>query len=324
MHSYSKVGLASGLLIVFLLGSTSLSVSTAASTSTSSISLTLANASGVRPICAPISNTDTAGEILPAPGGAFVEDWDTGSILFCGGGVPKTVARAPLGGAGEGYYGMGEVRTKTSGLVIALMSELLRGLWICKDATTSGCGRKSAFITLPSSFCPSATLCSPMGAALDMSLNLYYVDSITANFVECTSSSGYQSCSNLPSSSALKGYSPTGLFLHGSTFYIIESSCAGKVWKGTANSLSLIASFGDQLDSIAVSNRNPSGSPHLYVADSGSCTNTPSRIVDLTDGESLPTPFILPLPTGLYGLDSSLQFTYFGYPGAAWQTTDAS
>jgi len=223
-------------------------------------------------------------------------------------------------GAGGASFGMGGIKTKAQGLVLALTSFSFPGLWLCYNATTSGCGSKSAFISLPSSFCSSQPThgCSASGTALDKSLNLFYVDAINADLVECTASSGYQSCKVLPASSAFSGFEPSGLFLRGSTFFVSDRSCSGKVWNGTSSSLSVIATVGDQLISIAVSSKNPSKALHVYVGDAGACKGVAAHVVDATDGKPLPTPFTSSM--AIEGLDSSLQFT--AYTGAAYKTPD--
>src|SRR5579871_2360406 len=151
----------------------------------------------------------------------------------------------PAGGAGEGYWGMAGIQTgnPTLGLLLLLISSILQGFWVCGHATSSGCGLSGNFITLPASFCSSEPThtCDPRGVALDNSLNVYYVDGNNAKLVECTSASNYQ-CSNLPASSALSGHVPEGLVMKGTTFYISDGGCSGKVWKGTKSSLSVIAS----------------------------------------------------------------------------------
>ncbi|MDA4130710.1 MAG: hypothetical protein OK457_08055 [Thaumarchaeota archaeon] len=284
---------------------------------------TAAGVSGVTTLCSSLPNGVKPGGIYPARSGAFVEGYDTGNIYFCSGGTSKKIATPPLGGSSPGYFGMGAIKTSSNGLVLVLVSGFLQGLWLCKHATTSGWGSKSAFIKLPAAFCSSQpqTFCDPLGTALDKSLNLYYVDALNGELVECTASSGYQSCTVLPGSSALAGHTPYGLFILGSEFYVVDGSCAGYIWAGTSSSLGIIASLGDLLDGITVSNKNPSHSPHIYVAVSGSCTSTAAHILDFNDMKSLPTP--LTSSGDLRGLDTSLQFTS-SVSGGAYQTTDTA
>jgi hypothetical protein len=178
-----------------------------------------------------------------------------------------------------------------------------------------------AFGYLPSAFCQSQQdgACVPAGTAIDKSQNLYYVDPVNEKLVECSASSNYQSCSNLQAGSVLAGSEPTGLYLKGSTIYVSgwSGTCSGKVWKGNAASLSLYKTYGDQLDSVALSNKNPSKATHVYVGASGTCTGT-AGVLDITDGTFLPTP--LSSSVNIYGLDSKLQFatTFSG----VYSTTD--
>jgi hypothetical protein len=278
-------------------------------------------ASGYVVLCSSLPGGNNAGGIYQGTGGAFVEDWNNGNLLFCSNGRAKTIATVPAGGKSAGYYGMGGIKTSAHGVVLALTTNGLQGLWLCEHATSSGCGTKSSFIHLPASFCnaESAKLCNPQGAALDSILNLYYVDVQSQKLVECTAASKYQSCTNLPASSALTGLTPTGLFLQGSTFYISDASCTGNVWEGTRTSLHVAYSVGEEVYSVAVSSKNPTKSPHVYGGLSGFCLSNPASIQDLNDGMSLPVPFSS--SSVIQGMDSLLQFTNFS-PGAAYQTTD--
>ena len=119
------------------------------------------------------------------------------------------------------------------------------------------------------------------------------------------------------------GYEPTGLYLKGSTFYVTgwaTGTCSGKVWKGTSSKLSVISSLGQQLDSVAVSTKNPSKTPYVYVGYTAICTGGGGGVYDATDGTFLPTP--LHSPANIYGLDSKLQFaTLFS---GVYKTTDSS
>jgi hypothetical protein len=274
---------------------------------------------GVTTLCASIG--DAGGAIYPGTSGAFVEGWSTGNLYFCSGGNSKIVATVPTGAPSLGYFGMGGIKTTTSGLVLAL-TNTEGGLWICKHATASACGSKSKFITLAPAFCRTevAGYCNPDGTALDKSLNLYYVDSVNVQLVECTASSYYQHCSVLPASASLSG-APEGLFMTGSTFYVSDGSCNGMVWMGTRNTLGFYAHVTESLQGIAVSSNNPSKTPHVYVTYEGACTNTPSGIFDVTDGKLLPSPFSSSTQIG--SVDSRLQFTTFD-PGMVYQTTDSS
>lgn len=248
-------------------------------------------------------------------------------LFFCGGGTSSTIATVPSGGSSTGYQAMGAAKTLTHGVVLVLASYAAHGLWLCYGATNSGCASQSAFITLPSAFCSTMkvlSVCLPNGAALDKSLNFYYVDGNNKVLVECTASSGYQSCSVLLASSALSGF-PVGLHLKGTTFYVDDASCSGKVWKGTKSSLALIATLNEELNSITTSTKNPLSAVHIYVGYSGLCTKIPAHVYDLTDKKSLPSPF--PAGALIYGLDAKLQiasYTNLTTAGAAYQTADSS
>ena len=231
-------------------------------------------------LCPSIPNypNDFPTKVFPdSTGGAFVETGD-GNLVFCGSGTTTTIATNPEPSAP--WDGMGGVNTAIYGTVLALTSYAPTpgsGLWICYGASSSGCAfGTSAFIVLPSSFCSTepAGYCEPIGTALDSSLNLYHVDYANAKLVECTASSGYQSCTNLPASSALKGYSPIGLALVGGTFYVADDSCSGRVWKGTKSSLSVIYKTGEALTDITASKNNRTKTLHIYGVFSGICKGT--------------------------------------------------
>jgi len=286
-------------------------------------------ATSVTTLCPSLPGGDNAGGIYPAKGGAFVEDWSTGNLVFCSGGTSKTIAMPPAGGASNGYWGMAGIQTTptTLGLLLLLISSSLQGFWLCGRATSAGCGLSgSVFITLPASFCSSEPThtCDPRGVALDNSLNVYYVDGNNAKLVECTYTSNYQTCSNLPASSALSGHVPEGLVLKGTSFYISDGGCSGKVWKGTKSSLSVIASKGEDLSSIALSAKNPTKTTHVYVGYAGGdCTTNPTKILDLTDRKVVFSQPFQSIGFGVPGLDSNLQFTIYS-PGAAYQASDTS
>ena len=275
--------------------------------------------SGVTTLCSSIG--DPGAGIYPGTGGAFVEGWSSGNLYSCSGGSSKLIAKVPSGAPSLGYFGMGGIKTATSGLVL-ILTNTNGGLWICKHATASGCGSKSKYITLDPAFClaEAAGFCNPDGTAVDKSLNLYYVDSANVQFVECTASSHYQACAVLPASSSLSG-APSGLFMAGNTFYVSDGSCNGMVWMGSKTTLFYYAHVTESLQGIAVSSNNPSKTPHVYVTYEGTCSNTVSGIYDVTDGKLLPTPFNSATQIG--DVDSKLQFTTFN-PGMVYQTTDIS
>ena len=151
-------------------------------------------------------------------GGAFVLDANNGNLVFCNAGTSKVIATAPpgspLGMSNCGFVcftGFGGITTTSSGVVLVLLAPPAQstpsaGLWICKGATATGCKTKSAFTLVPSTFCnnEASAICVPYGASLDSSLNLYWADPVSFAFVECTAASNYQSCKNLPSTTALQ------------------------------------------------------------------------------------------------------------------------
>jgi hypothetical protein len=258
---------------------------------------------GVKTICTTGSEIPTG--IYPGPSnGVFVEDSNTGDLLWCGMVEPIIIATPPAGGAGSGYYtGMAGVKTSL-GLVLVLDSIVSpTGMWFCEGATPSGCSIQSTFITFPSAFCASQPtgVCHPNGIALDGKLNIYYADGMNADVVKCTYASAYQSCTVLE---YLTGFAPVGIFRTSSgDLWVSDVSCSGEVWKNGVVQFTVF----EALDSITISSSNPSKSPHVYVGVSGLCTSTAAHIQDLTDGKPLPTP--LTGPTDLYGLTTKLQFT---------------
>ncbi|MFI5421424.1 MAG: hypothetical protein ACHQ1H_10700 [Nitrososphaerales archaeon] len=279
---------------------------------------------GVATLCSALPNGDYPLGIYPITGGALVEGANSGKLYFCGGGTSRLVASVPAGGSTSAYQGMGGIKTTANGIVLALTSfGTPPGLWLCKHASATGCGSKSSYIALPSSFCKGMPKggCLPVGTALDKSLNVYYVDGSNEVLVECTAASHYQSCSVLPGSSALSGHNPQALFLNNGEFYVGDTSCTGTLWAGTGATLNAFASMGDYATSITISNKNPQHSPHIYVGIAGSCTATPGHVLDYNDGITLPTPF--KGPALIYGLDSSLQFTGF-ISGGTYRTTDSA
>jgi hypothetical protein len=272
----------------------------------SSLPTSFASSSGYIVLCPSLPNGDYAMGVHQAPGGALVMGY-SGNLYFCGGGYSKLITRAPNSGT-KGYWGMGSAETKAQGLVLALNKFVPPfGFYLCYHASVAGCGSKSAFIPLK---VPS---CCPYGTVLDSSLNLYYVNpeltsTNTMKFVECTAQSNYRNCFALPASKDLS--EPVGLYLSGSTFYI--DGLDGVIYKGTTSSLKIIGDSIYVLDSITVSNDNPSKTPHVYVGIGG-------HILDLIDQKYLPAPahtFYLP------SLDSSLQFTC--ETSAVFQTMDSS
>src|SRR5579872_5855530 len=284
-------------------------------------------ASGFQVLCSSLPGGDTPSDLYPAgAAAAFVVDSNNGNLVLCSGGTSKTVAAAPAGSPGFGT-GIAGVTTSKNGLVLAIVAQDF-GLWLCKGATLTGCKSESSFINFPSTFCnnePSAG-CFANGAALDPSLNLYFADPVSFVFVECTAASNYQSCKNLPATAQLQkedtdclgcDNGPAWVSLQGTTFYT-TAYCNGYVNKGTVSSSKapIIFTVKSELGGIALSANNPTKTMHVYAAVDGK--NSPSfcnakdrvgtpRIMDLTDGKSLPTP-VLSKGQVFYGLDSNLQF----------------
>jgi len=255
-----------------------------------------------------------------AGGGAFVEDWITGNLLWCNAGVAKVIATPPAGYSSYGYAGIGGVMFCSGALcqpqlVLVLLSWSVEGFYLCFGATPSGCGSSSPFITLPSSFCASMLfgMCGPYGAALDRHLNLYYVDTLNGVVVECSSHSAYQSCTVLEN---LYPYVPIGIFLMANgNLWVSDFSCTGNVWLNGVVKYTV----GDMLEGITMSSANPSHALHVYVGDTGMCTGFPAHVLDVTDGDSMPTPF-----TGaneIPDVTPVLQFTS-AFVGAVFVTQD--
>jgi hypothetical protein len=292
---------------------------------------------GLTTLCSSLPKNDQAGAIYPAIGGAFVEDYLRGNLVFCSGGHSKTIATAPPGGIGPyapGPYfdGMGAVQTQAFGLVLALVTHaIVPGFWICYHAAYSGCGSKSAFIPLPSSFCSSelVTACEPTGAALDSSLNLYYADYENQQLVECTRASSYHSCLVLPASKDLAGHAVDCLYLSGTTFYLADGyNGPGRyeyIWKGTSQKLTAIGKYYPYfpISAIALSSNNPSKTPHVYLAIASLKFPLANYVYDLTDKKTLSYTAFTSSTNFINGLDSNLQFTTYN-PRAAYQTSDSS
>ncbi len=277
-------------------------------------------------LCPSIPNypSDFPTKMYPAPGGGAFVETGSGNLVYCAGGTATTIATNPEPSAP--WDGMGGVISPIYGIVLALTSYAPTpgsGVWLCFTATSFGCNSgTSQFITLPSSFCSTepAGYCEPIGTALDSSLNLYYVDYANAKLVECMYSNTYQTCTNLPASSALKGYSPIGLALVGGTFYVADHSCSGRVWKGTKSSLSVIYKTGEALTDITASKNNPTKTLHVYGVFSGSCKGTGAYVKDLTDGKKLSGPYSGFTPVYL---DSKLQVDS-SYSSGVFQMKDTS
>ena len=282
----------------------------------------LAAANGVTTLCAQLPHGDEAGGAYPASGGVYVESYTRGDLDFCSGGVSKTLVAHKLSPDPSQWQGMGAVIDTNGCLDLAMTSQSPPAFSIFECVAPTGAALEVSN-PLPSSFCKAEQtgLCFPAGTAIDKNLNLYYVDPVNGQLVECTRLSMWNTCSALPASSALTPYEPTGLYLKGTTFYVAGwgGTCSGKVWKGTSSSLHVIATLGDQLDSVSLSTRNPLKTAHVYVGASGACTGS-AAVIDVTDGTFLPS---APAgPANIYGLDSRLQFATLA--SGVYQTTDTS
>jgi len=265
------------------------------------------------------TSPDLPGGIYKGKGGAFVEDWSNGNLLWCSGGIAKVIGTAPPGGRSSGYYGMAGISTST-GLVLVLDTFGARGLWFCDGASSSGCIAQSALITLPSSFCTAQVYgyCNPDGIVLDNQLNVYYADSLNDDVVECTASSEYQTCEVLETLTPQFTVETSNLFIDPSgNIWVTDSSNYGYIWENGA----LKYTIGQTVTAITMSKANPEKTLQLYIAVD--CihihTCTPTHILDLTDGDSIPTK--LKGASDIVGLSSSLQFTD-GYSQAVYSTKD--
>jgi hypothetical protein len=262
--------------------------------------------------------------------GVFLEDMNNGNVYWCS--ISNTgatgnltlIATPPAGGRGGGYFGMGGFDTglvndvpNNTGVVLVMTSYQKHGMWFCYFASYQTCLKgESSFIPLPSSYCDSLKTkkCDPYGTALDGALNVYWVDPKNAVFTECTSASNYTDCFTLPGSSALAKTQPMGLALVNNTapylsptpdwtFYITDYGCRGLVWEGngTASSpLKVIAKIGDSLQGIGTTTQDNGHTQQLLVGDSGRCSNTPAKIIDLSANQTVLSSF--QSPTAIMGI----------------------
>lgn len=245
-------------------------------------------------------------------GGVFVE-YDVPPVLmqltFCSSsGSVVSVATPPSGAPQYGYASMAGVKTSTAGTVLVLDvndSSNNPGFWFCEGATSSGCGIKSTYITLPSAFCSAQPFgaCNPQGIALDNHLNVYYADPSNADVVKCTFLSGFRNCTAIEALSN----NPAGIFrAPNGDLWVTDSSCAGTVWKNGVSQFS----FGDQVEGITTSSSNPSRTSHVYFATTGRCFYGFAFIYDLADHQIV-TPFGAPFsgPGDIPSITTKLQFT---------------
>ena len=229
---------------------------------------------------------------------AYVEDWNTGNLTLCGAGRNSTIATAPSGYAGDGYYGMAGL-VVSGKLDLILISWGIHAGWYCLGATAKGCAKRSAF-TLPPSFCTNQTkgFCNPDGIVLESNLAFTYVDVVNADLVSCSPKA--HACSNDTASSAFTGQLPVDITQLGSTLYVSDNNCTGYIWKGTTKSMKVLYTEGNALEGISFVNKT------LYVADDASCGGN-AGILKAKTGVELPTPI-----TGdaeIVGLDAALQFS---------------
>jgi hypothetical protein len=261
------------------------------------------NTPGVTYLCGP--GPGVPGGIYKGAGGAFVEDYNTGQLLWCASGAATVIANPP-GSVTGCYFQMGGIPTSV-GLVLVLDS-CYNQLWFCFGATSNGCSVQSEFISFPSSFCSTMSngICNPDGIALDKKLNIYYTDQLNQVLVRCTYASGYHNCSTLETLSDL----PSFLYrASNGDLWVSDQGCSGNVWKNGV----LQYTFGDRTGPITVSSANIPKSPHMYIAIGGGCgTFSYSFVFDITDGESLPSPFNPSTTTLISGLSTSLQISVYG------------
>jgi hypothetical protein len=248
----------------------------------------------------------------PASGGVFVE-YDIAPVemflSYCSSAGITEVASPPSGAPAAGYSSMGGVSTSI-GTVLVLDSASTAspgpGFWFCEAVTTTHCGIESTYITLPSGFCSAQTAgrCDPQGIALDKKLNVYYADPLNAEVVECTLSSGYQTCTVKESLSG----KPTELFrASNGDLWVTDASCAGNVWKNGAVQYTM----DDQVEGITMSNANPSKTSHLYFAVTAACGfYSFGFVIDASDSTIL-TPLGSPFsgPAQIPFITTKLQFT---------------
>ena len=264
-------------------------------------------------MCSSSTNQSLSG-ILAQTGGAYVEASASGDLLWCGNNVISIIAKPPSGGLKGGYSGLDGVNTTTNGLVIALVTHANKrgGLWLCYGATPSGCKSKSNFYSLPSSFCNSfaSKTCVPEGAVLDSQLNLLYADPKNAIVGTCLYSSNYQSCSIF----ATLSDKPWGIatWPFSNYLWVSDSGCSGYVWaildwSGYPHNASIQYTLHDSLEALSTSVQTTTGSRHLFVGDTGTCTKSPARVVDLTNSGPLNTSFTA--PGSIPGISTSLTIT---------------
>lgn len=260
--------------------------------------------------------------------GVFTVDAENGNIYYCD--VKSDIfltAEPPSGYSGQ-YSGLGGWDTWYSAnvtsyspaagiLTLVETSSELQGMLFCHETQIKHCTGGLQWVTFPTSYCDQfqSERCDPEGTVLDANLNVYWVDPINQVLTECFAPQ-YTSCSTLISQREFQFQSygrvavePTGLaFFNGTEpylspgwqFYITDGSCTGNVWRVTENygygwRLSLVATMNDSLSGIGSSTRGtPNNYQQVFVEDTGSCTNTPAKLVDIS-----PNPISISLPTSV-------------------------
>jgi len=302
------VGLLTVLVGVILLLGTAIYVSldsNAATTTLVSIQMcTLPNSDSASGIYYPRTP-----DILSTIAGVFTVDAKTGNIFYCDLNSDEfLVISLPQGYSGE-YSGLGGWDTwyssnvsSTGILTLVETSSALQGMTFCYGATVHGCTDGMSWYPFPSSYCSQFTEgCDPVGSVLDANLNVYWVDPANSVLTECYAPE-YLSCSTLVSAGQFQQFAkfgrpvqPVGLaFINGTApyetpgwqFYISDASCAGDVWVTSSASdwsLSLVKSVGDSLWGIGSSTLDtPQNSQQVFVVDTGGCSISPARILDIS------------------------------------------
>lgn len=267
-------------------------------------------------------------DIKSSIAGVFSVDANTGSIYYCDVNSDDfLIASPPAGYSGE-YGGLGgwdtwytSNSTTTNGqLTLIETSAQLQGMLFCYHATVTGC-KTTSFVSFPESYCTELQTrsCDPEGTVLDSSYNVYWVDPENAVLTECLAPS-YTSCQTLISSYQFQfsegrgqqAVEPYGLaYINGTApfespgwqFYISDESCAGNVWTATLGyyghygRLSLVTKLNDSLSGIGSSTRGtPNSTQQIFVAETGSCSNTPAQIIDIS-----PSPISISIQTSSVG-----------------------
>lgn len=262
------------------------------------------------------------GGVAAGPGGQYVERWDTGDLWFYDSTtkVCQLLIPAPSGGSCSpgsncGYFGLASKNN-----LVALISWGLQGLWTCSFCQVSNApvpAAQSPFIPLPFNFCLSmpAGFCNPDGAAFDNNYNLWYVDIVNGVEVELTTASGYSAVGTVVSYDA----PIVGIAIDPNTgiHWVVDYTCRGNVYENRF----IVSAAGDALESIALSNLNPSQTTHIYVGVTAKCGNYLAAFVgDQSEFTILPSPFTT--PSEIPGLSTQLYFS--DSFGDVWSTTDTA